>query len=553
MKRRIAILIAMLTALLLLVVPVSAEAMTEFDYTDDIMEDGCPIYYFPEISLKLPVNWNGKVMALREENGTSFYQKASYEKYKEEGLEGGGFLFMLGASVNHSFSELPAFEYLGFCEDSAMNYYLMLPTDYPAYDDPAIRAEYDAMYSQIDYVVDNADIYSSDESSGNDAESIDKTESAGGIESIGSIESIGKPDSTWPDAAEAPVPSFAENTFGSGAEEEDAGWTPQEVRYQFEHSMLPRYFYEVPEDMMRVMEENGVYALWEVTALENGADPAYPEEDYVERWYEAEDGTTILQIDLPEPDANTLCWRVYMLYNLKTGDKGYYTVESDDFLTDSSFICTWAEDRTHSVLDGAPILDRNSADYEEELQAEAEHIAQLAGVTGSLRPFGVSGSTPSDTSEGGTADTSGLVRIDCPEMGFSTMADPAYSWEYEEGTGVYIYTEEEGVIPYVIVYQSEDLLAEPFEYIQEQYTPYMQKQYGDALVSVTEIEDFEVGDGQYPVGLYTYELQGYLIDMLRVFDSTGDRTVVYTAKYIDGEGEKTREALDTAMHCFTAE
>ena len=546
MRRRIAIMLTLLTALLLLVVPVSAEAMTEFDYTDDILEDGCPIYYFPEISLKLPVNWNGKVMVVKGEKGTSFYQKASYEKYQEEGLDEGGFLFMLGASVNSSFSELPAFEYLGFCEDSAMNYYLMLPTDYPAYNDPAIRAEYDAMYSQIDYIVENADIYSEDKSSGSNSGNGDK------------IESIGKPDSTWPDAAEQAFPSFAADTIeGAAEEQEEAGWTPQEVRYQFEHSMLPRYFYEVPEDMMRVMEENGVYALWEVTALENGADPAYPEEDYAEYWYEAEDGTTVLQIDLPEPDANTLCWRVYMLYNVKTGDKGYYTVESDEFLTDSSFICTWDEDRTHTLLSSAPIPDRDSAGYEEELQAEAEQVAQLTGVSGSLRPFGVSGDTSSDTSADAssaeTADTSGLVRIDCPEMGFSTMADPAYSWEYEEGTGVYIYTENEGIIPYVIVFRSEDLLGEPYEYIQEQYTPYMQEQYGEDLVSVTEIEDFEIGGGHYPAGLYTYKLQGYLIDMLRVFDSTGDRTVVYTAKYIDGEGGETRDALETAMRCFTAE
>ena len=56
MKRSITVLITLLTSLLLLFVPASAEAMTEFDYTDDITEEGCPIYYFPEISLKLPVN-----------------------------------------------------------------------------------------------------------------------------------------------------------------------------------------------------------------------------------------------------------------------------------------------------------------------------------------------------------------------------------------------------------------------------------------------------------------------------------------------------------------
>ena len=102
----------LLSAALLLsfALPAAAEPapMGPFDYTDDLLEDGSPIYYFQELSLTLPPEWNGKVMALREVNGTSFYQKASYDKYQEEGINGGGFLFELSASVNGSFSELPA-------------------------------------------------------------------------------------------------------------------------------------------------------------------------------------------------------------------------------------------------------------------------------------------------------------------------------------------------------------------------------------------------------------------------------------------------------------
>ena len=38
--------------------------------------------------------------------------------------------------------------------------------------------------------------------------------------------------------------------------------------------------------------------------------------------------------------------------------------------------------------------------------------------------------------------------------------------------------------------------------------------------------------------------------MLRIYDSTGPATVVFTAKYIQGEGDATIEALDTAVHTF---
>ena len=131
-------LIAVLLALVLIVMPVSAQTGSFFDYTDDILENGDLIYYFQELSLTLPASWRGKVMAEQDESGVSFYQISSHENYLKEGIKNGGFLFELGASVNHDFSKLPSFRYIGFCEESAMNYYLRLPTDYPAYNEEAM-------------------------------------------------------------------------------------------------------------------------------------------------------------------------------------------------------------------------------------------------------------------------------------------------------------------------------------------------------------------------------------------------------------------------------
>ena len=75
-------LTALLLALLLLALPALAEPMSLLDYTDDILEDGSPIYYFQELSLKLPADWRGKVMAMKDEHGVGFYQIASYRKYE---------------------------------------------------------------------------------------------------------------------------------------------------------------------------------------------------------------------------------------------------------------------------------------------------------------------------------------------------------------------------------------------------------------------------------------------------------------------------------------
>ena len=105
----------------------------------------------------------------------------------------------------------------------------------------------------------------------------------------------------------------------------------------------------------------------------------------------------------------------------------------------------------------------------------------------------------------------------------------------------------------MIVFRSEDLLGEPLEYIKEQYTPYMQEKYGDDLVAFVEYEFYDVGGKQLPAGLYTYRLQGHLIDALRLYDSTGDTTVVYTAKYENSSEDVTLQALDAAIRGYQAQ
>jgi len=499
-------LTALLLALLALALPALAEPMSLLDYTDDILEDGSPIYYFQELSLKLPADWRGKVMAMPGEAGVSFYQIASYEKYGAEGIDGGGFLFMLGISVNGSFSQLPRFEYLGFSEASAMNYYLQLPTDYPAYPEEGIQAEYNVMHTQIDDVVQNVEFY----------------------------------PGTGAEKADAPE-NVTQDTAGSG------GVSLTKARWHFEQSALPRYFYDDPANMLRVLDESGTYRLWSALADENGVEYPYQAGDYAEHVYTTGDGATVMQIEMPRPEETPQCYRVYMVYAPNTGDAAYYTVEYDGLLGESALLCGRSKGLEHTVYDGAAVLDKSDAGYGEALLAEARQVAALAGFSPSLIA-GDAPQAPVDTEPDGN-----LAVIACDEQGFTTMANPAYSWDYQEGTGLSIYTQNAGKIPYVIVFRSEDLLGEPYEYIQEQYTPHMRNKYGEALADVEEIERYEIGGKQLPAGLYSYYVGDTLVDMLRLMDSTGSRTVSYTAKFIHGEGDATMAALDAAVRGFKAE
>ena len=124
------------------------------DYTDYQNPDGTYSYYFDQgVLVTMDEDWYQSTFVKTDDRGATFFQKASYDAYAEEGMEGGR-LFTIGASVNTSFKELPSFEYIGFDEENAMNYFAVLPTDYQAYmEDEDTRAEYDELWAGVRDVI----------------------------------------------------------------------------------------------------------------------------------------------------------------------------------------------------------------------------------------------------------------------------------------------------------------------------------------------------------------------------------------------------------------
>ncbi|MDO5132739.1 MAG: hypothetical protein Q4D81_07135 [Eubacteriales bacterium] len=156
MKRFISILIALLLAVL----PALAqeEQFSAFDHVILHTINGkYVVYEFPDITLYLPSEWEDAITVEQKENGIAFYQTASLEKWAEKGFPNGGFFFELCASKDEDFRDLPAYKDLGFCDHVGLFFYLVVPSDYPAYmEDEAIRAEYDEMSGRIDEVAEMA-------------------------------------------------------------------------------------------------------------------------------------------------------------------------------------------------------------------------------------------------------------------------------------------------------------------------------------------------------------------------------------------------------------
>lgn len=135
----------------------AADGSEYMEFTDNELVDGSLIYYFKEMEITLPADWKGKFDIEINGNNATFYHKASREKWMASNGTDGGKLFTLSCSVNDDFAELPDFSYIGFSDESAMNYFMIFPTDVQAYmDDSTIAEEFQQMNSEIDFVKENA-------------------------------------------------------------------------------------------------------------------------------------------------------------------------------------------------------------------------------------------------------------------------------------------------------------------------------------------------------------------------------------------------------------
>ena len=155
-------LIILLVILLIAVMPAVAE-FTPYDYHIMYTANGNYVVYdFPDVMLYIPIEWEDAITVEQTDTGIAFFQTASYDKFLEDGLPKGGFLFKLRASVDEGFRELPEYEYIGFSENAGLHFYLSMPSDYQAYVyDDDIRAEYDAMNKQIAGIAEMAKIHRS--------------------------------------------------------------------------------------------------------------------------------------------------------------------------------------------------------------------------------------------------------------------------------------------------------------------------------------------------------------------------------------------------------
>lgn len=152
-----------------------------------------------------------------------------------------------------------------------------------------------------------------------------------------------------------------------------------------------------------------------------------------------------------------------------------------------------------------------------------------------------------------SAGDDGLSLISCPELGFTTMANPAYPRKCSEKGTFLIYLEDEDYVPYVCIWWSFELTPDNdlHTYLSETFTPRMREEWGDRMHGIVEYAAYEIGGKKLPAVFYLFNnANDVTLEMLRLYDIIGDRVAIYEAKYVQGKGEETMNALDKAIRYF---
>lgn len=129
---------------------------------------------------------------------------------------------------------------------------------------------------------------------------------------------------------------------------------------------------------------------------------------------------------------------------------------------------------------------------------------------------------------------------ECTQQDFSFLYDGVYTAEWNERTGVTIYTQEPGSIPYLQIFRSTESHAgfdakAHFASVIRQMT----EEYGDRLIAKTEYKYYTVAGKELEGGVVIkYKSGTDVVEMLIVAELTQDSVVQYVCRYFDGQGTR---------------
>ena len=140
----------------------------------------------------------------------------------------------------------------------------------------------------------------------------------------------------------------------------------------------------------------------------------------------------------------------------------------------------------------------------------------------------------------------------CAEESFSLRVPDGAAVTYEEGTGLMIYTEHAGKIPYAIVSRRPMNMkfTNPGGYLNNVYREHLEEKYGSDFLGMNPASMMEVGGKQLPGAKYMYKVGEYTVVLLKLLDIRDAGDVEYTIKYVYGDDLSVMAAINEAVRTY---
>ena len=140
----------------------------------------------------------------------------------------------------------------------------------------------------------------------------------------------------------------------------------------------------------------------------------------------------------------------------------------------------------------------------------------------------------------------------CAEESFSLRVPDGAAVTYEEGTGLMIYTEHAGKIPYAIVSRRPMNMkfTNPGGYLNNVYREHLEEKYGSDFLGMNPASMMEVGGKQLPGAKYMYKVGEYTVVLLKLLDIRDAGDVEYTIKYVYGDDLSVIAAVNEAVRTY---
>ena len=134
---------------------------------------------------------------------------------------------------------------------------------------------------------------------------------------------------------------------------------------------------------------------------------------------------------------------------------------------------------------------------------------------------------------------------------FAVECLDTYPTRWDDKDGLYIYTESDRSIPYLLIYRYKDMPIDAKQLMEESIEPFIEEDYADQDVSVNPVVREKIAGKDLISISYSYNVDGYRVTAHRSLMQYNDDIINFMVKYYDEDQcEALDEVLDKAVSTF---